>query len=86
MRDSDIKHIPAVIFLNALILNKKPHLWMDAILNMLYSTDKIKGTELADQVCEKFGFLNPCGEEQRTGCLESTGGVGTARGNFSKSR
>ena len=39
---------------------------IDYILNVFDATDKIKGTELADKVCEEFGFFDQRGKKQRT--------------------
>jgi len=35
---------------------------IEHILNLLDATDDIERTELADQVCEKFGFFDPRGD------------------------
>lgn len=40
-------------------------------INALLDTNNLKRTELADQVCEQFGFFDPRGEKQRAGCLKA---------------
>jgi len=44
---------------------------IEYIRNLLDTNDNLKRTQLADQVCEKFGFFDPCGNIQRTGCLKA---------------
>ena len=44
---------------------------IEHICNMLNTTDGISRSELADEICEQFGFINPRGAKQRAGCLKA---------------
>ena len=44
---------------------------IEYIINLLDTNNNIIRTKLADQLCEHFGFFNPCGNKQRAGCLKA---------------
>ena len=44
---------------------------IEHICNLLHASANLKTTKLADMLCERFGFYNPLGEKQRTGCLKA---------------
>ncbi len=41
------------------------------VVSILNSSGDINRTELADQVCDQFGFFNPRGEKQHSGCIKA---------------
>ena len=41
------------------------------VCKILESSNGMKITKLADELCEHFGFYNPRGEKQRAGCLKA---------------
>jgi len=44
---------------------------IECVINILNSSDEINRTELADQVCNQFGFFNPLGKKQHSGCMKA---------------
>ena len=44
---------------------------IDHIVTLLDRNDNIKISKLADNVCEHFGFFNPQGNKQRSGCMKA---------------
>ena len=44
---------------------------IEYVCELLDSSDNIKITKLTDKLCEQFGFYNPLGEKQRSGCLKA---------------
>jgi len=44
---------------------------MEYVCKLLNSSDNIKITKLTDELCEQFGFYNPLGKKQRSGCLKA---------------
>ena len=44
---------------------------IEHIRHLLNTTDGISRSELADEICEQFGFINPRGARQRAGCLKA---------------
>ena len=44
---------------------------IEYVCELLDSSDNIKITKLTDMLCEQFGFYNPLGEKQRSGCLKA---------------
>ncbi len=51
---------------------------IEHIRNLLDTHDDIRRTELADKLCEQFGFLDPRGNKQRSGCLKALCELGKA--------
>lgn len=52
--------------------NCSHHLYPDPdLMKILNSNDGISRTELAEEVCDRFGFTNPQGANQRVGCLKA---------------
>ena len=43
---------------------------IDYVRGLLEEEEIVSRTELADLVCEQFGFQDPRGENQRAGCLK----------------
>jgi hypothetical protein len=44
---------------------------IEHVISILNSSGDINRTELADQVCDQFGFLNPLGKKQHSGCIKA---------------
>ncbi len=44
---------------------------IERVKNILNSFDDINRTELADQICNLFGFFNPRGIKQHSGCMKA---------------
>ncbi len=44
---------------------------IEQINNILGTNTNINRSKLADLICDKFGFFNPRGERQRSGCLKA---------------
>jgi hypothetical protein len=44
---------------------------IEHINSMLDTSDTVIRTKLADQLCEQFGFFDPRGKKQRSGCLKA---------------
>jgi len=44
---------------------------IEYVCKMLKTHDNLKITKLADKLCEQFGFYNPLGKKQRTGCFKA---------------
>lgn len=42
------------------------------INNILNANNNINRSKLADLICDRFHFFNPCGEKQRSGCLKAS--------------
>ncbi|MEA2115736.1 MAG: IS4 family transposase [Thermodesulfobacteriota bacterium] len=62
------------------------------ICKLLDASDNLKITKLADKLCEHFGFYNPLGEKQLTGCLvtlrelEQTGVIAIPQSPYKKKK
>lgn len=44
---------------------------IERVKDILNSSDNINRTELADQICSLFGFFNPLGKKQHSGCMKA---------------
>jgi hypothetical protein len=44
---------------------------IEQIQRLLDNNDSLNRTQLADKICEEFGFLDPRGRKQRSGCLKA---------------
>ena len=65
---------------------------IERVKNILNSSGDINRTELADQICRLFGFFNPRGEKQHSGCmkalraLEKAGYFNLPKSNYSRKK
>ena len=44
---------------------------IEYVVHLLEEDEFFSRTELADFLCEEFGFQDPCGQDQRGGCLKA---------------
>lgn len=51
---------------------------IEYISSILNATDGISRSELADTICEQFGFINPQGNHQKGGCLKALSELNSA--------
>ncbi len=48
---------------------------IERVKDIIRSSGDINRTELADQICNLFGFFNPQGEKQHSGCMKALRGL-----------